>query len=78
MFWGVWGAFSSLPMEDIGYPDEMVYIICSLPMLIPAFHHRVAIVGSTLMVYGDEKRGEVSENRPPSRTRLPTLPAGAR
>ena len=60
MFWGVWGAFSSLPTEQYGYPDEMVYIIWSLTMLIPAyFIIMLAIVGSTLMVYGDEKRGEV-------------------
>ena len=37
VFWGVWGAFSSLPTEQYGYPDEMVYIIWSLTMLIPAF-----------------------------------------
>lgn len=37
LFWGVWGAFSSLPTSEYGYPDEMVYIIWSLTMLIPAF-----------------------------------------
>lgn len=37
VFWGVWGAFSSLPTEQYGYPDEMVYIIWSVTMLIPAF-----------------------------------------
>jgi hypothetical protein len=37
VFWGVWGAFSSLPTEEYGYPDEMVYIIWSLTMLIPAY-----------------------------------------
>jgi drug/metabolite transporter (DMT)-like permease len=37
LFWGVWGAFSSLPTEEYGYPDEMVYILWSLTMLIPAY-----------------------------------------
>jgi drug/metabolite transporter (DMT)-like permease len=37
VFWGVWGAFSSLPTEQYGYPDEMVYIIWSITMLIPAY-----------------------------------------
>src|SRR5215203_3398620 len=37
VFWGVWGAFSSLPTEQYGYPDEMVYILWSLTMLVPAF-----------------------------------------
>lgn len=37
VFWGVWGAFSGLPTAQYGYPDEMVYIIWSLTMLIPAF-----------------------------------------
>lgn len=35
--WGVWGAFSSLPTARYGYPDEMVYVLWSLTMLIPAF-----------------------------------------
>jgi hypothetical protein len=37
VFWGVWGAFSSLPTTEYGYPDEMIYIIWSVTMLIPAF-----------------------------------------
>jgi len=37
VFWGVWGAFSSLPTEEYGYPDEMVYILWSLTMLVPTF-----------------------------------------
>ena len=37
VFWGVWGAFSGLPTAEYGYPDEMVYILWSLTMLIPAF-----------------------------------------
>jgi drug/metabolite transporter (DMT)-like permease len=37
VFWGVWGAFSGLPTAEYGYPDEMVYIIWSLTMLIPAY-----------------------------------------
>lgn len=32
----MWGAYSSLPTEEYGYPDEMVYILWSLTMLIPA------------------------------------------
>ncbi|MEV4076992.1 DMT family transporter [Nonomuraea fuscirosea] len=37
LFWGVWGAFSSLPTSLYGYPDEMVYVIWAFTMLIPAF-----------------------------------------
>ena len=37
LFWGVWGAFSGLPAEDYGYPDEMIYIIWAFTMLIPAY-----------------------------------------
>ncbi|WP_022887569.1 DMT family transporter [Glaciibacter superstes] len=37
LFWGVWGAFSSLPTTLYGYPDEMVYIIWAFTMLIPCF-----------------------------------------
>ena len=27
LFWGVWGAFSSLPTSLYQYPDPMVYVI---------------------------------------------------
>lgn len=37
LFWGVWGAFSSLPTENYGYPDGMVYVLWAFTMLIPAF-----------------------------------------
>src|SRR5918994_1657478 len=37
VFWGVWGAFSSLPADEYGYPDEMIYILWSITMLIPAY-----------------------------------------
>jgi drug/metabolite transporter (DMT)-like permease len=37
LFWGVWGAFSGLPASEYGYPDEMIYILWSFTMLIPAF-----------------------------------------
>lgn len=37
VFWGLWGAFSSLPTSEYGYPDEMVYIIWSITMLVPAY-----------------------------------------
>ena len=37
LFWGVWGAFSSLPTELYGYPDEMIYIIWALTMLVPCY-----------------------------------------
>lgn len=30
VFWGVWGAFSSLPADAYGYPDEMIYILWSV------------------------------------------------
>lgn len=36
-FWGTWGALSSLPTSEYGYPDEMIYIIWSLTMLIPGY-----------------------------------------
>lgn len=36
LFWGVWGAFSSLPITLYGYPDEMVYVIWAVVMIIPA------------------------------------------
>ena len=37
LFWGIWGAFSSLPTAKYGYPDEMVYIIWAFTMLVPAY-----------------------------------------
>ncbi|WP_222721413.1 DMT family transporter [Actinomadura sp. HBU206391] len=36
-FWGTWGALSSLPTKWYDYPDEMVYIIWALTMLIPTY-----------------------------------------
>lgn len=36
LFWGVWGALSNLPTRLYGYPDQMIYIIWSITMLIPA------------------------------------------
>lgn len=36
LFWGVWGAFSALPSTRYGYPDEMIYCIWALTMIIPA------------------------------------------
>ena len=36
LFWGVWGAFSALPSTKYGYPDEMIYSIWALTMIIPA------------------------------------------
>src|SRR3954462_12175332 len=36
LFWGVWGAFSALPTTKYGYPNEMVYAIWALTMIIPA------------------------------------------
>src|ERR1700754_2714368 len=36
LFWGVWGAFSALPATNYGYPDEMIYCIWALTMIIPA------------------------------------------
>ncbi|GFG52354.1 hypothetical protein CQY20_29970 [Mycolicibacterium agri] len=36
LFWGVWGAFSALPASWYGYPDEMIYSVWALTMIIPA------------------------------------------
>ncbi|MEW2343811.1 DMT family transporter [Streptomyces griseoaurantiacus] len=36
LFWGVWGATSSQPVERYDYPDEMIYIIWAFTMLVPA------------------------------------------
>lgn len=36
LFWGVWGAWSALPATKYGYPDEMIYSIWALTMIIPA------------------------------------------
>ena len=36
LFWGVWGAFSALPATNYDYPDEMIYSIWALTMIIPA------------------------------------------
>lgn len=36
LFWGIWGAFSALPTTLYGYPNEMIYVIWSLTMIIPA------------------------------------------
>ena len=45
LFWGVWGAFSGAPTSLYNYPNEMVYILWALTMLIPAYF---AIRGRTL------------------------------
>jgi drug/metabolite transporter (DMT)-like permease len=45
LFWGVWGAFSGTPTTKYGYPNEMVYILWSFTMLIPAY---VAMRGQRL------------------------------
>jgi drug/metabolite transporter (DMT)-like permease len=37
VFWGVWGAFSSLLTKQYSHPNEMVYILWFLTMLILAF-----------------------------------------
>lgn len=37
LFWGVWGALSALPSRLYDYPDEMIYVIWSITMIIPAF-----------------------------------------
>jgi drug/metabolite transporter (DMT)-like permease len=36
LFWGIWGAFSALPATKYGYPDEMIYSIWALTMIVPA------------------------------------------
>ena len=58
VFWGVWGAFSSLPTTRYGYPDEMVYVIWAFTMIIPAvvakrghrFDRRRAATGYGLLI----------------------------
>lgn len=37
LFWGVWGAISSLPTKLYAYPDPMVYVVWALTMLVPAW-----------------------------------------
>jgi len=37
VFWGVWGAISSLPTKLYAYPDPMVYVVWALTMLVPAW-----------------------------------------
>ncbi|MCP9970215.1 hypothetical protein LUX57_37705 [Actinomadura madurae] len=36
-FWGTWGALSNLPTKWYDYPDEMIYIVWALTMLIPTY-----------------------------------------
>jgi drug/metabolite transporter (DMT)-like permease len=36
LFWGIWGAFSAVPATRYGYPDQMIYSIWALTMIIPA------------------------------------------
>ncbi|MEV0945186.1 DMT family transporter [Rhodococcus sp. NPDC049939] len=58
LFWGVWGAFSSTPVTRYGYPDEMIYVIWSFTMIIPAafilmrqkFDPRPAATGYGLLI----------------------------
>jgi drug/metabolite transporter (DMT)-like permease len=35
--WGTWGALSNLPTQWYAYPDEMIYVIWALTMLVPAY-----------------------------------------
>lgn len=35
LFWGVWGAYSAAPTNLYGYPQEMVYVIWAITMIIP-------------------------------------------
>lgn len=35
LFWGVWGAFSAAPTNLYGYPQEMIYVIWAITMIIP-------------------------------------------
>lgn len=37
IFWGVWGAFSSLPASLYRYPDQMIYIIWAFTMIVPCY-----------------------------------------
>lgn len=35
VFWGIWAAYSAYPSINYGMPDEMIYIIWSISMIIP-------------------------------------------
>lgn len=35
VFWGVWGAFTGLPVEH-GFPDTLIYCVWALTMIIPS------------------------------------------
>ncbi len=37
VFWGVWGAFTSLPSEN-GFPDTLIYCVWALTMIAPAVY----------------------------------------
>ena len=37
VFWGVWGAFTSLPSKN-GFPDTLNYCVWALTMIIPAIY----------------------------------------
>ncbi|MEQ9441818.1 MAG: EamA family transporter [Cyclobacteriaceae bacterium] len=37
LFWGVWGAFTSLPVEN-GFPDTLVYCVWALTMIPPSLY----------------------------------------
>lgn len=34
-FWGIWAAYSAYPATQYGMPDEMIYIVWSVSMIIP-------------------------------------------
>ena len=54
LFWGVWGAFSSLPASEYGYPDEMIYMIWSTTMIIPA----------AFILLSERRQNEAFDRRP--------------
>jgi uncharacterized membrane protein len=35
--WGIWGGISAYPTQEYGYPDQWIYIIWSMTMLIPCY-----------------------------------------
>src|SRR5690606_9785821 len=37
IFWGVWGAFTSLPVEN-GFPDTLIYCVWALTMIPPSLY----------------------------------------
>ncbi|EPA3717924.1 TPA: DMT family transporter [Klebsiella pneumoniae] len=53
--WGIWGAFSAWPTTHYGYPEQWIYIIWSLTMLIPCYfslHNQRLNLSGKAIFYG--------------------------